>query len=95
MPAFTTDERLIDPVRRAAYPLTGGKSDYDPMLNLIGEARFVLIGEASHGTHVSNLIKGKDPLVSVLREPRLERAIGVIYRPETERQSHYFFARLN
>jgi erythromycin esterase-like protein len=29
-----------------------------------------------------------------LREPRLERAIGVIYLPETERQSHYFLARL-
>jgi erythromycin esterase-like protein len=29
-----------------------------------------------------------------LGEPRLERAIGVIYRPETERQSHYFYARL-
>jgi erythromycin esterase-like protein len=29
-----------------------------------------------------------------LREPRLERAIGVIYRPETERLSHYFQARL-
>jgi erythromycin esterase-like protein len=29
------------------------------------------------------------------REPRrLQRAIGVIYRPETERQSHYFFTRL-
>jgi len=25
---------------------------------------------------------------------RLERAIGVIYRPETERLSHYFHARL-
>lgn len=25
---------------------------------------------------------------------RLERAIGVIYRPQTERQSHYFRARL-
>jgi hypothetical protein len=25
---------------------------------------------------------------------RLERAIGVIYRPETERASHYFHARL-
>ena len=25
---------------------------------------------------------------------RLERAIGVIYRPETERGSHYFAARL-
>ncbi|MGZ4767307.1 MAG: erythromycin esterase family protein [Ilumatobacteraceae bacterium] len=30
----------------------------------------------------------------VLATPRLERAIGVIYRPETERQSHYFPARL-
>jgi protein-L-isoaspartate(D-aspartate) O-methyltransferase len=29
-----------------------------------------------------------------LAEPRLERAIGVIYRPETERQSHYFHAVL-
>src|SRR5689334_21877412 len=27
-------------------------------------------------------------------EPRLERAIGVIYRPETERHSHYFHADL-
>ena len=29
-----------------------------------------------------------------LREPRLERAIGVIYLPETERVSHYFQSRL-
>jgi protein-L-isoaspartate(D-aspartate) O-methyltransferase len=29
-----------------------------------------------------------------LAEPRLERAIGVIYRPETEMQSHYFQASL-
>lgn len=28
--------------------------------------------------------------VDLLMEPRLQRAIGVIYRPETERQSHYF-----
>jgi erythromycin esterase-like protein len=32
--------------------------------------------------------------VSELRHPRLERAIGVIYRPETERMSHYFHAQL-
>ena len=31
----------------------------------------------------------------VFREPLLERAIGVIYRPETERQSHYFHARVS
>jgi erythromycin esterase-like protein len=29
-----------------------------------------------------------------LHLPRLQRAIGVIYRPETERMSHYFFTRL-
>jgi erythromycin esterase-like protein len=29
-----------------------------------------------------------------LESPRLERAIGVIYRPDTERQSHYFHARV-
>jgi erythromycin esterase-like protein len=29
-----------------------------------------------------------------LEPPRLERAIGVIYRPETELQSHYFEARM-
>ncbi len=33
-------------------------------------------------------------LRSELDEPRLERAIGVIYRPETELQSHYFQASL-
>jgi erythromycin esterase-like protein len=35
-----------------------------------------------------------DSLIDDLRQPELERAIGVIYRPETERQSHYFWARL-
>jgi erythromycin esterase-like protein len=31
---------------------------------------------------------------AALREPLLERAIGVIYRPETERWSHYFQTRV-
>jgi erythromycin esterase-like protein len=34
------------------------------------------------------------PELTELDRPRLERAIGVIYRPETERISHYFAARL-
>ena len=33
-------------------------------------------------------------LIEQLMKPRLERAIGVIYRPETELQSHYFQAVL-
>ena len=39
-------------------------------------------------------LRGDRALAKGLREPRLERAIGVIYRPETERASHYFLARL-
>lgn len=40
------------------------------------------------------LLRGNDWLSGVLRPERLERAIGVIYLPETERVSHYFEARL-
>lgn len=36
-----------------------------------------------------------DDAASALREPRLERAIGVVYRPETELGSHYFMASLS
>jgi erythromycin esterase-like protein len=36
---------------RSVHPLRGEKHDYDALLDLIGDARCVLIGEASHGTH--------------------------------------------
>ena len=39
------------------------------------------------------LDEGQEAL-SDLRQERLERAIGVVYRPETERMSHYFYAQL-
>ena len=35
----------------AIHPLEGARADFDPLLDLIGDARFVLLGEASHGTH--------------------------------------------
>ena len=38
-------------VREIAQPLAGEARDYDALLQLIDDARFVLIGEASHGTH--------------------------------------------
>jgi erythromycin esterase-like protein len=41
----------IREVRGAAHPLTGAANDYDRLLELIGDCRFVLLGEASHGTH--------------------------------------------
>jgi erythromycin esterase-like protein len=41
----------IEALKAAADPLTGATRDYDPLLELIGGARLVLLGEASHGTH--------------------------------------------
>ena len=38
-------------VREIAQPLSGGVNDYDGLLKLIGDAQFVLVGEATHGTH--------------------------------------------
>ncbi len=44
-------ESLIDRICEAAEPLSGSPNDYDALVDMIGDARFVLIGEASHGTH--------------------------------------------
>jgi erythromycin esterase-like protein len=42
--------RIPDVVRAEARPLSGGAHDYDALLDFVGDARFVLLGEASHGT---------------------------------------------
>ena len=54
---------------------------FEALMHDVGIPRFVLT------------LRGSEHAAS-LRKPRLERAIGVIYRPETERQSHYFHAQL-
>jgi erythromycin esterase-like protein len=40
------------------------------------------------------ILRDQPAAEELLRGPLLERAIGVIYRPQTERMSHYFEARL-
>jgi len=53
--SFTTrssDSRhAIQVIQRRARPLHGGPDDFDALLARIGNARIVMIGEASHGTH--------------------------------------------
>src|SRR5438874_2887083 len=41
----------IESLRSAAWRLSGAKEDYDPLMRRIGNADYVLLGEASHGTH--------------------------------------------
>lgn len=53
---------------------------------------------AFHGSGVERALvplrHGDGELLHLLRPKRLQRAIGVIYRPETERHSHYYHASL-
>jgi erythromycin esterase-like protein len=56
-------------------------SSYERLFHEVGLERFLLL-------------LGDGPARDALMSPRLERAIGVIYRPQTERMSHYFHARL-
>ena len=42
---------LVQAIRHIAQPLDAFAPDYDAVLEHIGDARFVLLGEATHGTH--------------------------------------------
>ncbi len=47
------------------------------------------------GEQFAVLLKENSPLSAMLSRPRLQRAIGVVYHPHSERHSHYFNARLS
>jgi erythromycin esterase-like protein len=66
--------------RRRVRP--GLSGSYEALFHETGLSRFQL--DLAHPA-----------LKADLRGPLLQRAIGVIYRPETERLSHYFKARLS
>ena len=65
--------------RKRVRPSLDGS--YERLFHDVGIERFVLLLHDAE-------------LRATLSVPRLERAIGVIYRPDTERASHYFRARL-
>ncbi|GAB3428299.1 erythromycin esterase family protein [Massilia solisilvae] len=47
----TATASLTAAIAAAAQPLTGARADYDALLDLVGDAHYVLLGEATHGTH--------------------------------------------
>jgi erythromycin esterase-like protein len=55
---------------------------YEQLFHETGTPRFLL------------RLRDDKALADALTPPRLERAIGVVYKPETERGSHYFQAHL-
>lgn len=55
----TVRQPLTQLIRTAARPLSGAREDFDPIMELARNARIVLIGEASHGTHEFYRIRGE------------------------------------
>jgi erythromycin esterase-like protein len=49
--ATASASSLTAAIAAAAQPLSGTHADYDGLLDLVGDAHFVLLGEATHGTH--------------------------------------------
>ncbi|HEV2146981.1 MAG TPA: erythromycin esterase family protein [Longimicrobiaceae bacterium] len=45
------DPGAVAAVRQAAVPLTGAPGDLDALMAMVGDARVVLLGESTHGTH--------------------------------------------
>jgi len=85
---FSTNEGFVTAASDWGAPVErkkiapGLEGSYEALFHALNDKNFVL-----------DLV-GNEPLEHFLKIPRLQRAIGVIYRPETERQSHYFFTRL-
>jgi erythromycin esterase-like protein len=48
---IATINKVADAIHEASWSLAGEAGDYDPLLALVGNARFCLLGEATHGTH--------------------------------------------
>ena len=48
---MSAESILAQAIAEQATPLLGDHSDFDLLLDRIGDARFVLLGEATHGTH--------------------------------------------
>ena len=71
-----------DPAERKRVQ-NGIPGSVESLFHNVGKERFYL----TFGHH--------EEFDSPFRRPMLERAIGVIYRPETERQSHYFQTHLS
>lgn len=61
---------------------SGFESSYEELFHHVKYKNFLL--DLKKNSHLEHLLK----------IPRLQRAIGVIYRPQTERLSHYYFTRL-
>eukprot|EP00698_Gefionella_okellyi_P025032 TRINITY_DN9032_c0_g1_i1.p1 TRINITY_DN9032_c0_g1~~TRINITY_DN9032_c0_g1_i1.p1 ORF type:complete len:534 (+),score=103.96 TRINITY_DN9032_c0_g1_i1:494-2095(+) len=71
-----------EPVKRKTVR-PGLSGSWESLFHATGVPKFLL-----------NIRDAQGDALAELQKPRLQRAIGVIYRPDTERQSHYYHVNL-
>lgn len=86
---FSTDRGRV-----AAADDWGGPQAFKQVLPSRSDSWEQVFVQAGHARSLTDW-RADAGLAAALDQVRLERAIGVIYRPETERSSHYFEARLS
>ena len=86
------DAEAVRAVEAAAHPLHGTPEDFDPLLDLVGDAPIVLLGEASHGTH--DFYRVRAEITKRLIRTRGFRAVAVEADwPDAYRVNRYVRAR--
>jgi erythromycin esterase-like protein len=83
---FTTYEGTV-----TAASEWGGPAERKVVRPALPESYELAFHESGMDSFLLPIRENGEPM---LCRPRLERAIGVIYRPQTERQSHWFEARM-
>jgi erythromycin esterase-like protein len=79
---------LTQMVREVAQPLMGANSDYGGLMDFIGDARIVLLGEATHGTH--EFYQARAQITSrLIREKGFSAVAVEADWPDAYRVNHY------
>jgi erythromycin esterase-like protein len=75
-------------IAAGAQPIRSAATDYDPLIGSIGDARFVLLGEATHGTHEFYRERARISM-RLVREQRFRAVVIEADWPDAGRVNRY------
>src|SRR6266540_4539698 len=79
-------------IRTAAHPINGVDNDFDALIDLAGDALFVLLGDASHGTHEFYSTRA-EITKRLIREKRFQAVAVEADWPDAHRVNQYVRGR--
>lgn len=88
------ESRIIGCTTHTGTVLAADEWDGPPRVKRVRPSLPGSVENLLHRTGIDRLLlRLDDGPIAALEAPQLERAIGVVYRPDNERRSHYFHAR--